>query len=71
MPIQGIQKVLQTLFTNQRLRDLRVDLARNSIGPKEMSMLGTTLAQGSNLHTLDISDNFFRAPGKLPCPTTV
>ncbi len=30
-----------------------------------MSALGNTLSQGNNLHTLDISENGFRAPGGM------
>src|SRR5262245_6084644 len=36
-----------------------------SAGPKDMSALGTTLSQGANLHTLDLSDHSIRAAGGM------
>eukprot|EP01123_Difflugia_compressa_P011620 TRINITY_DN470_c0_g6_i1.p1 TRINITY_DN470_c0_g6~~TRINITY_DN470_c0_g6_i1.p1 ORF type:complete len:767 (-),score=153.63 TRINITY_DN470_c0_g6_i1:47-2029(-) len=53
---QVITRLLQTLFSNESLNNLSIDISRNAIGPQGISSIAQVV-KNATLNTFDLSDN--------------
>lgn len=57
IPIETLTVLLRTLFLNEKLDKLCLNLSNNSMGPKNANILADVLGLSKNLDTLNIASN--------------
>jgi len=60
LEVETIKRILDALFLNKNLRNINLDLSRNSLGPDGIKALLPSIKMASNLSGLDLSDNDIR-----------
>jgi Ran GTPase-activating protein (RanGAP) involved in mRNA processing and transport len=60
LEVETLKRILDALFLNKNLRNINLDLSRNSLGPEGTKTLLPSIKMASNLSGLDLSDNDIR-----------